>query len=346
MSSRHPTADLLPWALAVLGVADLDGDRALTAVAGDASSRRYFRLEIPGASYIVVQAPPTTENNAAFLAARSLLEESGVRVPALYAADLERGCLVLEDLGDRLLLPELDDATAEIYYRRAFAVLQRLSRVDPGAAGLPNYDAALFSEELGRCPTWFVERLLCRELPASDLELFDRFSGLLIESALSQPRVVVHRDFHSRNLMLQPDGELAVIDFQDAVIGPVTYDLVSLLRDCYIRWPAGRVRSWALEYRDAQVAAGLLKPEVDVEFLRSFDWMGLQRHIKVLGTFARLYLRDNKPGYLDDLPLVIDYVREVLAGYAGQEVVFADFLAWFEELISSRVTGQAWSADR
>ncbi len=346
MPPRPPPADLLPWALAVLGLADPGGGRALTVVAGDASSRRYFRLEAPGESYILVHAPPATENNTAFLAARGLLEEAGVRVPALHAVDLERGYLVLEDLGDRLLLPELDAATADTHYRHAFALLQRLSRVAPPGSVLPAYDEGLLREELGRCPTWYVERLLGQALPPSARELFDRLSARLVESALGQSRVVVHRDFHSRNLMLQPDGGLAVIDFQDAVIGPFTYDLVSLLRDCYIRWPVARVRGWALAYRDLQVRAGRLKPVADAEFLRWFDWMGLQRHIKVLGTFARLYLRDGKPGYLDDLPLVIEYVREVLVAYAGEEAVFADFLAWFESLPRRPMTGPAGSAGR
>jgi aminoglycoside/choline kinase family phosphotransferase len=175
-------------------------------------------------------------------------------------------------------------------------------------------------------------------------ELFGRLARLLVDSALEQPRVLVHRDFHSRNLMLQEDEGQAVIDFQDAVIGPVTYDLVSLLRDCYIRWPSDQVSDWALAYRDQLIQAGLLEPVEDSGFIRWFDLMGLQRHIKVLGTFARLYLRDGKPGYLEDLPLVVDYVREMLEKYSEEEPVFGEFRDWFETALDPLIATQNWSA--
>lgn len=344
MSPRPVPDDLLPWAIACLGDRAAAAEPVLSVVAGDASNRRYFRLTLPAASYIVVEAPPATENNTAFLSVRDLLAGAGVRVPALYGADLGRGYLLLEDLGDRLLLPELRTDTVEGQYRQACSILRQLAGLDTPEVDLPAYDDVLLAEELGRFPTWFVTGLLARPLDDSEQQLVDGLFRVLIDSALEQPRVLVHRDFHSRNLMPQPTGGLAVIDFQDAVVGPVTYDLVSLLRDCYIRWPASQVRNWALSHRDDLVGEGLLREVDDAHFLRWFDWMGLQRHLKVLGTFARLHLRDGKPGYLDDLPQVLDYVREVVQAYAREHRVFADFGDWFDDELGPLVAAQPWSA--
>jgi len=316
---------------------------ALTVVAGDASNRRYFRLILAGQSYVVAEAPPATEKNEAFLAVREVLAGAGVKVPALYGADIERGYLLLEDLGDRLLLPELRVGSAERAYRPAFAVLRQIAAVDTAGLNIPAYDQALLGEELSRFPAWFVEALLGYSPNGEERDLLHRFYAKMIASALEQPRVLVHRDFHSRNLMPQEGERLAVIDFQDAVVGPVTYDLVSLLRDCYIQWPAEQVCDWALAQRDALHAQGLLQAVDNARFLRWFDWMGLQRHIKVLGTFARLYLRDGKSAYLEDLPLVIHYVREILNKYAGEEPVFDEFNSWFTGRISPLIARRDWS---
>jgi len=333
--------DLLPWALSALGRPN-HREVGLSVVAGDASSRRYFRLADGQERWILVHAPPASEKNDAFLRVRALLAGAGLRVPRLYAADLERGYLLLEDLGDRLLLPVLDAASVDAHYRRAFDLLQVLAAI-PRPGELPAYDQALLAEELGRFPDWFAERLLGCRLAAEERVLVDAAAQLLIDSALEQPSVVVHRDFHSRNLMLCERGELAVIDFQDAVYGPLTYDLVSLLRDCYIRWPAQRVSDWALAFRARLLERGLpAGPDPD-RFLRWFDLMGLQRHLKVLGTFARLYLRDDKPGYLRDLPLVIDYVREVLARYACEEPALGALGTWFDARLLPQIRQQPWS---
>ena len=347
MTSRPIPIDLLPWALASLpeaahaeGASSVEG--FLTIVAGDASNRRYFRLASGEESYIVAEAPPATEKNAAFVAVRNILAQAGVKVPCIYAVDLDRGYLLLEDLGDSSLLPELSSDMVDGYYQQALAILQKMAGMDINGWSDGFYDLALLSEELGRFKAWFVEALLGYTLDEKERELIQRFNTSLINSALEQPRVLVHRDFHSRNLMLQESGGLAVIDFQDAVVGPVSYDLVSLLRDCYIRWPADRVREWARAYFEETQSKGAL-PDVDeAQFLRWFDWMGLQRHIKVLGTFARLHLRDGKPGYLDDLPLVIAYVEEILKKYAGDERVFTEFHSWFKERLSPLIAGQDW----
>ena len=341
---RSAPADLLPWARELLGARSVPPGASLAVVAGDASNRRYFRLSGAGVSYILAQAPPTTEKNEAFVSVRAMLARAGLRVPRLYGADLDRGYLALEDLGDRLLLRELGADNADACYAQACTDLRLLAAVDVSSLDWPRYDRTLLTEELDRFPQWFAGALLDYAMDSAERLLFRELSDALVGDALEQPRVLVHRDFHSRNLMPQADGSLGVIDFQDAVVGPVTYDLVSLLRDCYVRWPAQRVRDWALRHRDGLVEDGLL-PAVDDEcFLRWFDWMGLQRHIKVLGTFARLYLRDGKPEYLQDLPLVLRYVRETLQQYAGREPVFAHFDDWFEGRLRPRIEAQDWSA--
>lgn len=340
--ANHTADELLPWAQAQLAHSAPAG--RLEPVTGDASNRRYYRLGTSEGTVIVVEAPPATEKNRAFLSVQAALQAAGVRVPAILAADLSRGFLLQEDLGARLLLPELDADSAPQVYPAAFNVLEKLARVDPRVAGVPDYDAALLQEELGRFPEWFLEGLLGLELTAADRALLAPVAELLVASALEQPRVLVHRDFHSRNLMPQPDGQLAVIDFQDAVYGPVTYDLVSLLRDCYIRWPEAQVRGWALACRDRFRAAGLLPEAVDeAGFLRWFDLMGLQRHLKVLGTFARLYLRDGKPGYLADLPRVVDYVEAVVAARSAREPALAALHTWWRERVQPAILRQDWA---
>jgi aminoglycoside/choline kinase family phosphotransferase len=333
----------LPWALALLGVPASAVSPTLSIVAGDASPRRYFRFALGTSSYVLAEAPPATEKNAAFVRIGALLCDAGVKVPAVLGVDYDRGFLLLEDLGDRLLLPLLDADSVDIQYRQAFTVLARMAAVDTVSTGLGDYDRALLREELGRFQEWFVERLLGYTVPEQEQASLDKLLSQLIDSALEQPRVLVHRDFHSRNLMVSEDDELAVIDFQDAVVGPITYDLVSLLRDCYIQWPAARVQDWALAYHDLLHTQGLAAGVEQAQFLRWFDWMGLQRHLKVLGTFARLFLRDGKPAYLDDLPLVIRYVMEITARHAADEPAFADFHAWFAQRLSPLIARQPWS---
>ncbi|MEH6582594.1 MAG: phosphotransferase [Halioglobus sp.] len=341
MTSRPIPTELQPWAQTALG---LSGEPStLQMVAGDASNRRYFRLPLASSSYIVAESPPSTEKNAEFVSVQHRLSLAGVRVPALYAADLERGFLLLEDLGDTMLLSALDSDSVDVHYRRAFELLRKMADRGVIDETMPTYDRALLSEELSRFDEWFVEGLLGHTISDRERDLIRRFGECLLVSALEQPRVLVHRDFHSRNLMLLAQDELAVIDFQDTVVGPVTYDLASLLKDCYIYWPTDRVRHWALAYRES-LPGDLLDGVTPDQFLRWFDWMGLERHIKVLGTFARLYLRDGKVSYLQDLPLVLRYVEEVLQQYAGQEPVFAEFQQWFNEALAPLIARQSWSA--
>ncbi len=342
MTSPPPPVSLLPWAEATLNVSGNDATPDISPVAGDASSRSYYRAVLNGRSYILMVAPPASENNAAFVAARDRLARADVRVPAIIAVDYARGYLLLEDLGEQLLLSALNPDTADGLYRRAFGVLASLAAADIRGGTLAPYDNALLREEFGRFDTWFVRTLLEHPPDAVAARVCDDLCELLVNSALEQPRVLVHRDFHSRNLMLTPHGALAVIDFQDAVAGPLTYDLVSLLRDCYIRWPAAQVTQWALGYRAVLLDANVVAVPDETRFLRWFDLMGLHRHIKVLGTFARLALRDGKRAYLDDLPLVLAYVEQILARYAPDEPVVARFRDWFTADILPAVDAQAW----
>lgn len=340
LASSLAPVDLQPWALSILGV---DCPAELEPVAGDASARRYFRLRLDGRSYMAVESPPESQKNAEFLRVRELLAAAGITVPALLGADLVRGYLLLGDLGDRLLLRELDPGAKGNPYRPAFALLLSMAGIDPGDPTWPRYDDALLSEELGRFPQWFAQRLLGSAAPED--AVWQPFTETLKASALAQPTVLVHRDFHSRNLMPQADSSLALIDFQDAVIGPFTYDLVSLLRDCYIRWQPEQVEAWALAYRALWQQQGQQEDVTEAQFLRWFDLMGLQRHVKVLGTFARLYVRDQKPAYLNDLPLVIRYVREMLARYRHEEAALAAFGDWFDAELLPLVRQQAWGSD-
>lgn len=340
------TTELLQWCLqqlALLPNRALSPDRAadhLSVVSGDASFRGYYRLQLgDNRSVIAVHAPPDKEDNHAFAKVQALLHKNGARVPALLAWDEPRGFLLQEDFGDQLLLPLLTDpATADHYYHQAMSILLPVQRIALPEGELPDYDSQRLRDEMALFPLWFVEGMLAYRLSDTEQALLNGVFSTLAESALGQPQALVHRDFHSRNLMCLPDGELGMIDFQDAVKGPISYDVVSLLRDCYVSWPQQWVRRWALEYRDMAQQQGILGPISDTEFLRSFDLMGLQRHIKVLGVFARLKLRDGKSGYLKDLPLVMAYTLSVASAYPE----LANFVAWFNEKILPLAKRQPW----
>lgn len=318
-------------------------------VAGDASPRRYYRVDTridADHRTLIAAISPPTEKNAEFVAARQLLADAGVRVPALYAADLDRGFLALEDLGDCTLLPLLSDETVAGFYGEALQNLRDLARLESTHIALPNYAPALLQAEMDVFVDWFVKQLVTEGHDGPRLTGFEAVFGgmseILIRSALSQPQVLVHRDFHSRNLMVLPDKRLAVIDFQDAVIGPVTYDVVSLLKDCYVAWPREQQLLYLAQHRHLLIDGGLIEPVSETDFLRWFDLMGLQRHIKVLGVFARLCLRDDKPAYLADLPLVLHYIREAMAIYADDIPEIDAFQAWFCTDLMPFIVRQPW----
>lgn len=307
------------------------------ALAGDAGFRRYFRLASEP-QLLAVLSPPATEPNEVFLKLARHLRRHGVLTPAVAAVDLERGFFLLEDFGPNLLLSQLHDDSVEGLYAEAMHCLLRMQQCPTEGLDLPPYDRERLRREMELFSEWFAPRLLGYELSAEERAMLDRWFTRLENSALEQPQVFVHRDYHSRNLVYRPGGPPGVIDFQDAVTGPVTYDLVSLLRDCYIRWPDARVRRWAMSYANIGMESGVLPQVSEERFMRWFDWMGLQRHIKVLGIFARLSLRDGKHGYLNDLPLVIRYTLEVARRYEEGE----EFADWFAAKLQPRIERQSW----
>jgi N-acetylmuramate 1-kinase len=307
---------------------DLGFDPAhIEPASADASFRRYFRVTRGDESFVVMDAPPGKEDLGPYLKITGLLAGIDLNVPWVLARDVEQGLLLLTDLGTRLYLPELTTpAAAELLYRDAFAALVRMQSAGrAGARALAPYDGALLKREMQLLVDWFLARHLQQSVDTVERELLDQLFGFLVHTALEQPATFVHRDFHSRNLLVTPELSPGIIDFQDAVQGPVTYDLVSLLKDCYVAWPAGQVGAWALEYRDMLLSAGFGLGGGERDFLRWFDLMGLQRHIKVLGIFCRLYYRDGKSQYLHDLPRVLNYVMSTAAAYP-ETARFARFL--------------------
>ena len=312
----------------------------LHSLGGDAGFRRYFRFQSPS-QWLAVDAPPATEDTAQFLAIARLIGQQGVRSPNIAAADASQGFLLVEDMGDRLFFREVGADNADSLYQEALTTLLQLQHCQDDAALIPRYDRALLRRELEIFTEWFAGKLLRHSLDAAEQQLLNTLFIQLEDNALAQPQTFVHRDYHSRNLLLLDDNSLGVIDFQGALWGGVTYDLVSLLRDCYVRWPAKQVTGWALDYRARAISAGIIPAVSETEFLRWFDWLGLQRHIKVLGIFARLYLRDGKAGYLNDLPLVIRYTLEVAEQYPHLQA-FAD---WFKKILLPLAQQQSWYRD-
>lgn len=287
----------------------------LEQVAGDASFRRYFRVAgDDGITRIIMDAPPEHEDCRPFLDVTGRLEAAGVHVPQIFAQDLDQGFLLLEDLGDVQYLDRLDRDSAARLYGDALAALLAFQASAP-SDGLPPYDEALLRFEMELFREWLCGRHLALALDAQENAMLDTLFTRLVENALEQPQCFVHRDYHSRNLMLTDSHPPGIIDFQDAVRGPITYDLVSLLKDAYIRWPLEQVDLWVADYAELARQSGLINEAQKLQFQKWFDLMGLQRHIKVAGIFARLYRRDGKAGYLADIPLVLEYIVEMAERY-------------------------------
>jgi aminoglycoside/choline kinase family phosphotransferase len=304
VSTSERSRQRLQWARDVLRAPHLE----LVAASSDASFRSYWRTRGFAPTRIVMDAPPDREDLGPWLDIAARLRHAELNAPRVLAENREAGFLLLSDLGNDLLLPALHDASVDRLYGDALrALLQMQTEVD--ASGLPDYDESRLVSEMELLPTWFLQRHLGIDIACEQWDVIELAFRALVQNAQAQPQVFVHRDYHSRNLMLASDG-LGIIDFQDAVRGPITYDLVSLLRDCYIAWPLTQVECWVEDYRQQALRAGLTSAD-PARFLRWFDLMGLQRHIKVLGIFCRLNYRDGKPAYLGDLPLVWSYVRDV-----------------------------------
>jgi len=301
-------AQAFAWALGALGLATAE----FAPASADASFRRYFRIAAGGRSWIVMDAPPQLEDCRPFLRVGELLRQAGVHVPAIHAQDLGAGFLLLSDLGRQTYLEVIGEANADAMFDRAIAALvawQSASR--PGV--LPEYDEALLRRELQLFPDWYLGRHLGVTLPAPRRQQLEQVFEQLVAAALAQPRVYVHRDYMPRNLMVSvPDP--GVLDFQDAVYGPLAYDPICLFKDAFLSWPAERIEQWLARYHEHAAAAGLPVPPWQ-QFRRDCDWIGVQRHLKVLGIFARLTHRDGKPKYVADTPRFVRYVLEVAPRY-------------------------------
>ncbi|MCP3670210.1 MAG: phosphotransferase [Gammaproteobacteria bacterium] len=316
---------LRSWLEGLVGLAEC----SLELASGDASFRRYFRAALAdGSTRIVMDAPPENEDCRSFVDVAGHLVELGLNVPVVYASDLDRGFLLLSDLGSKHYLELLDQGDGERLYADALSallVMQACGRRED----LPEYSRELLLQEMGLFREWLLGRYLELSITEDEQQMLDEMFGLLVDNALQQPQVFVHRDYHSRNLLVTSAPNPGILDFQDAVIGPVTYDLVSLLKDCYISWPREQVREWVFGYYELALQSGVLRSEHEDSFLRWFDLMGVQRHLKAAGIFARLNIRDGKPGYLQDIPRTLDYIVDLVPEYPE--------LAPLAKLLSARV---------
>lgn len=309
---------MMPEDLRTLAMLDwLENDLLLAVnscepASSDASFRRYFRVMTPEGSFIVMDAPPEKENLESFIKIAGLLSHAHVHVPTIFKQNLIDGFLLLEDFGSQCFLDQLTPDSADSLYQSAFDSLFRLqTHTSLKNCDLPRYNEPLLQRELAIFNDWFLNERLDLQIP---MAMWQSVRELLVSSALEQPITCVHRDYHSRNLMVLTHHSPGIIDFQDAVIGPITYDLVSLLRDCYITWPERQVEQWLSQYYQRLLQANLIDSDL-AQFKRWFELMGMQRHLKAIGIFSRLHLRDGKSRYLNDIPRTLNYVTTVCSRY-------------------------------
>lgn len=314
-SSDPRIISLLEW-LETLPEFHLD-IQTVRSASSDASFRRYFRVDSPNSSYIVMDAPPDKEKVEPFIHVADIFGQSGVAVPKVLAKDIQRGFLLLSDLGVTTYLNELNEENANGLYLDAIDALIRIQSISEPDI-LPDYDRAALLREMNLFPEWYIGKHLNYQMSDKQLTDLDKIFKLILANNLSQPQVYVHRDYHSRNLMRlgQKDNNPGILDFQDALFGPITYDLVSLLKDAYIEWDEEKVLDWVIRYWEKAKRIGLpVNPDIDL-FYKDFEFMGIQRHLKVLGIFARLCHRDGKQAYLDDIPLVLKYAGKTAHRYS------------------------------
>lgn len=310
MDDRFEALNL--WLIQILARSDY----AVVELAGDASFRRYYRVHCGQNSYVAMDAPPDKLDCQPFVTTAALFRKLGVHVPEILASDLTSGFLLLSDFGDQQYLGMLNADNADVLYGDALKTLSLFqTQFDDERQQLPDYDLALLTRELEIFREWVLQRYLSLTLNDDEQYAIEKIFQLLYKNALEQPRVLVHRDYHSRNLMITPQQNPGVLDFQDAVNGPLTYDLVSLLRDCYIAWPQDKVARWALAYYAHLQSQDSLLVVDEKTFLRWFDLTGLQRHLKAAGLFVRLKLRDGKAGFWQDIPRTLNYILEVTGRY-------------------------------
>ncbi|MEM7401152.1 MAG: phosphotransferase [Pseudomonadota bacterium] len=299
----------------------------LKPVSGDASFRRYFRFKSDQHQLIAVDSPPDKESNEAFVHVTHLLAAEGVAVPHIHYCSLDFGFFLLSDFGDRLLLDSLNDKNANDLYAMALDSLITIQQTP--AESLSLYDQTLLQQEMELFREWFIKKHLKINLNHDENEHLNTVFQILADDALQQPQVFVHRDYHSRNIMTIENETLGIIDYQDSVKGPITYDLVSLLRDCYISWPDEKVYALCLSFYEMLKTQGAVQHIDESTFIKFFDLMGIQRHLKAVGIFSRLNIRDNKSNYLNDIPRTLNYIRLIAKKYTETEKL--------AEIISSRV---------
>jgi N-acetylmuramate 1-kinase len=306
--------ELQNWLREVLNTVDI----SLSTLVGDASFRRYFRLNHCGKKYVVMDAPPGLETCELepYIAIAHKFYEMGLQVPYIFHVNIKDGFLLISDLGNQLYFHELNESNVDQLYKNAIAklfVIQSCKSI-PGLK-LESFNTKALMWELQRFTEWLVVKYLGIEVDAKRQNILENTYKILLENDLEQPQFCIHRDYHSRNLMILPDDEIGILDFQDAMIGAVTYDLVSLIRDCYIDWPDERIIKWTREYYDRAVELGLLNNVSFTQFVRWFDLMGMQRHLKASFIFARKFLRDRDDMYLKDIPRTLNYIKKVCAKY-------------------------------
>jgi hypothetical protein len=322
------------WIAEQLGTRDF----IFSPLKGDASFRSYYRVKVNMQSYVVMFAPPVKEGTESFVRIAKAWKQKGLSVPTIHGWDPVRGFVLLSDFGDTLLSDLLTDETVDSLYLRAMQTLHLVQAEEELV--LPVFDEKHIHTELKIFREWFLEKFLNIKLTQAQTQLLESIASLLVTNSLTQPQVTIHRDFHSRNLMiLNENADLGVIDFQDAMKGPISYDLVSLLKDCYINWPAEKVQSWVNYFANSLSAQKNISIKTAI-FSTWFDWSGLQRHLKVLGIFSRLKLRDNKPNYIADMPRIMNYVFEVTRKYPD----FAQFDDWLHQDIMPLLM-QAWQKE-
>ena len=335
-STTDRAAARLAWTRAALR----DNSLTLESASSDASFRSYWRTHHDGQSWIVMDSPPAQEDPRPWLKIGQQLAAAGLHVPAVHAQDVEQGFLLIEDLGNRLYLRELDEHNADALYGDAMDALLRM-QTHMDHRELPPFDRDVLVRGLEVMPEWFLGRHLGHTPSCGEWDVLETAFELIIRNAQEQPRVFVHRDYHSRNLLVVEHNNPGVIDFQGALAGPITYDLASLLRDAYIVWPRERVEGWVESYRQRLRNAGAIGVDVDAKrFLRWFDLTGMHRHVRVLGQFYRLWYRDGKPGYLADVPRVYEYVISVARSYPE----LANFVALIERHAEGRDLTQVANA--
>lgn len=315
-------SELKRWIALALGNTDFE----IQPLKGDASFRTYSRVLTKDKSYIAMLAPVDFEDTHPFVTIARIWQKHGIEVPTIYGWEPSRGFVLLSDFGDTLLSSRLTIETVDSYYFNAMQILLSLQNIQDES--LPLFNHQMIRVELSYFEEWFLEKLLGLNIEPQKAMLEKIFDELIL-CCVQQDQVTTHRDYHSRNIMIQENGRLGIIDFQDAVRGPITYDLVSLLKDCYVNWPSEKIMAWVNIYYQHLQAQGKIKSLSQAEFYRWFHFVGLQRHLKVLGIFSRLKIRDNKPHYILDMPRIINYVLQVTSSYA----IFADFHQWLCDIV-------------